>query len=124
MGIRFLSMTAGAALALAACGGSQEQGQVPVDSPLTQFEAPESVPGDEGDDDWFADDAFDELDDTDGEGEGDEPEGNDEGEDDAEPAASKPAASEDAEKDAAGASGRAGQAKADDAREARSESGS
>jgi hypothetical protein len=85
MGIRILSMAAGAALALAACGGSQERGQVPVDSPLTQFEGPEST--DEDDDDWFADDAFDDLDDLD---DGDDMAG----EEEAEPAASKPAASE------------------------------
>jgi hypothetical protein len=84
MGIRILSMAAGAALALTACGGSQERGQVPVDSPLTQFEAPESE--DDDTDDWFADDAFDDLDDLD--------DGDDMAEEETEPAASKPAASE------------------------------
>ena len=102
MGIRFLSVVAGATFALAACGGSQQAGEVPVDSPLTQFEAPESMPGEE--DDWFADDAFDDLDDLD-----------DAGEDGMEPAASKPSASEKPETDAA---------EADDAGDARSESGS
>ena len=107
MGIRFLSAAAGAALALAACGSSQS-GQVPVDSPLTQFEAPESVPGEASDDDWFADDAFDDLDEVDDE-------------DHAEPA-SKPSASEEgalapAEKDTAVASDDKGQqAEADDAK--------
>jgi hypothetical protein len=91
MGIRFLSMAAGAALALAACGGSQERGQVPVDSPLTQFEGSEAAPGD--DDDWFADEAFEELD--------DDLEGDRAGEDEAAPGASNSSASEDAQSEGA-----------------------
>ena len=122
MGIRFLSVAAGAALALAACGGSQEVGQVPADSPLTQHEDPESMPGDDDDDDWFADDAFDDLDDLDDPAEPAEPD--EDGEDDAEPAASNSSASEDADGDAAETAGEAGEARAADDPGAGSTSGS
>lgn len=123
MGMPYLSVLAGAALALAACGGSQESGQVPVDSPLFSYEAPESMPGEE-EDDLFGDDALDDLDEEEAEGVEETSGGAAADSGASNSPASEEGASAPNEEDAAESSGGEGQAEADDAREARSDPGS